>query len=440
VRIGKRPGGLPLGRLALCLLALLAALVDPTPARADLQSDVTRLAASWRARDAEVREYPPHQLERGEAKLLLLPEEATSSKLPGCTTVAVLGAVSTSFVLRFAPPRHRSQRSGGEWPRVAVAGIAEVTRCGDTRGSLSRLVVEMRSPRAVLEVVVARSLAPLSAVDAVLPQRNPGPVAQPIASGPRPMLGPLSVRAKAIEAAARRRGAAFQERRLMTADGDGAGEKDLVLDEGCHRIDVLGPTVATTARPPDIDAMIVDRATLTPLASDRTESADATLELCVGQRAAVQLHFAGAPARNTVTVLHARTPLPTGLPEHWGPQARGHMAEALRAHHLRSLGGSPVYASLGVVGVTALPVRVEPGACYVAAVAALRGDEQGLALAASAGTKDHQNQTGASGTALAFCARASTTALIEIEARGRGLVWLFALWQTGRVPIVGASP
>ncbi len=210
MRIGKGPGVLPPSRLAVCLLVALSAFLNAAPARADLDSDVTRLAAAWRAREAEVRGYPPHLLERGETKLLFLPEEATSSKLPGCTTVAVLGAVSTSFVLRFAPPRRRSQRSGGEWPRVAVAGIAEVTRCGDTRGSLSRLVVEMRSPRAVLEVVVARSLAPLSAVDAVLPQRNPGPVAQPIASGPRPMLGPLSVRAKAIEAAARRRGAVFQ--------------------------------------------------------------------------------------------------------------------------------------------------------------------------------------------------------------------------------------
>lgn len=440
MQLRKGPGASQPGRHSLRLLIALAVCLLPAAARADLQGDVTQLAASWRSHAAEVREFPAHVMERGEARLLLLPEEATSEKPPGCTTVAVLGAVSTSFVLRFAPPRHPSQRSGGEWPRVAVAGLAQITRCGDTRASLARLAVEMRSPRAVLEVVVARSLAPLTAVDNILPERNPGPVAQPMGSGPRPMLGPLSVRARAIEGAARRQGAVSQKRRLLTADGDGAGEQDLVLDEGCHRIDLLGPAASTSRRPPDIDAMVIDRATNAPLASDRTESADATLELCVGQRRAVALHFAGAAPRDTVTLLLARTPLPGGLPDYWGALAQGRMAEALASHQLRSLGGAPVYDSLGVVGVTALPVRVEPGACYVAAVAALRGDDEGLALAASTGADDYQNQSAGTGTAVAFCVKSSRTALLEIEARGQGLVWLAALWQTGRMPIGGASP
>lgn len=433
------------GRLArrrrLVRLAIgLAVCAIPTRARADLDTDVNQLAAGWRADEAEVRQFPPRLYQRGDTRLLLLPEEATSSRPRGCTTVAVLGAISTTFVLRFAAPKDPSQRSRGEWPRVAVAGAAEVTRCGDERGSLSRLVVEMRSPRAVLYVIAARSLVPLPAVDNVLTERDPGPIAAPVFSGPRPMLGPLSERAKAVEAAARRDGAVAQKRRLLTADPDGAGQLDLALEEGCHRIDLLGPTVATSARPPDIDAIIADTTSGAVLASDRTASADATLELCVGEQKHVRLRFAGAPAHDSVTMLHARAPLPGGLPEYWGPLARGRMAEALRAHHLRSLGGPPVYDSLGVVGVTALPVEVEPGACYVAAVAVLRGDSQGLALAASTGAEDHDNQTDGNGTAVAFCVKASRTALLEVEGRGRGLVWLAALWQTGRIPIGGASP
>ncbi len=428
------------GAHLLCLLIAAAICVLPARARADLDADAIQLAAGWRADEAEVRQYPPRLYERGDARLLLLPEEATSSLPRGCTTVAVLGAVSTSFVLRFAPPRDPSQSSGGEWPRIAVAGGAEVTRCGDQRGSLSRLLVEMRSPRAVVYVVVARSVAPLPAIDNVLSERNPGPSAPPPFSGPRPMLGPLSVRAKAIEASALRQGAVSQKRRLLTADGNGAGREDLLLDEGCHRIDLLGPTAATSARPPDIDAMLADPTSGAVLASDRTESADATLELCVGERRAVQLHFAGAPAHNTVTMLHARTPLPGGLPEYWGPLARGRMADTLHEHRLRALGDSPIYTSLGVVGVTALPLEVEPGACYVAAVAVLRGDSQGLALAASTGADDHENQTDANGTVVAFCAKESHFALLEIEGRGTGLVWLAAVWQSGRVPIGGTSP
>lgn len=427
------------GRLLSALVAL-AICTAAGAARAELQNDVEHLASVWRRERVEVREFPPRLLERNESKLLLLPDEATSTRPRGCTTVVALGAVSTSFVLRFAAPLDPSQRSAGEWPRISVAGVAEVTRCGDQRGSLSRLVVEMRSPRAVVQIVVARSLAPLASVDDVLVERNPGPLAAPTASGPRPLLGPLSVRAKTIEALARRRGAEKQERRLLIADGEGAGDVDLVFAPGCHRIDLLGPAAATTPRPPDIDAVLADRATGAVLASDRTESADASLRLCVGERRPVQLHYAGAPPRDTVTMLHALTPLPAGLPARWGALARGRMAEALERHHLRALGDALVYDSLGVVGVTALPVEVEPGACYVAAVAALRGNSQGIALAASAGADNHENQTTGNGTALAFCARTTHTALLEVEARGQGVVWLAALWQTARLPIGSASP
>lgn len=432
----RRPG---CGRHLLCLLIALLVSLPPRAARADLESDVQHLAAVWRADHAEVRTFPPRLLERGATRLLMLPEEATSTRPRGCTTVAVMGAVSTSFVLRFAKPAHASERSGAEWPRISVAGVAEVTRCGDQRGSLSRLVVDMRSPRAVVNLIAARSLAPLPAVDDVLTERNPGPLAAPTFSGPRPLLGPIRVREKAAETAARRHGAVFQERRLLAADDDGSGKQDLVLDEGCHRIDLLGPAT-TTPRPPDIDAMIADAGSGAVLASDRTESADATLELCVGRRRVVKLQYAGAPPHGTVTMLHARSPLPSGLPESWGPLARGRMAEALERHDLRSLGGSPVYESLGVTGVTALPVEVEPGACYVAAVTVLRGRSEALALAASAGADDHENQTASSGTTVAFCAGANRTALIEIEGRGQGLVWLAALWRTGRVPLGGVLP
>jgi hypothetical protein len=36
---------------------------------------------------------------------------------------------------------------------------------------------------------------------------------------------------------------------------------------------------------------------------------------------------------------------------------------------------------------------------------------------------------------LAFCADSESQALLEVEARGVGVVWLLAAWQTGRIPI-----
>ncbi len=113
------------------------------------------------------------------------------------------------------------------------------------------------------------------------------------------------------------------------------------------------------------------------------------------------------------------------------------MAEAIRRHHVRDLAEAPIYSSLGVAGVTLLPVEVEPGACYLVAVAAIRGEPAGIAIAAEAGNQRSEDNPGpgGTGTAIAFCAGQEQHALIDVEARGVGMVWLLGMWQTGRVPI-----
>ena len=102
------------------------------------------------------------------------------------------------------------------------------------------------------------------------------------------------------------------------------------------------------------------------------------------------------------------------------------MAEAIWHSHNRSLGGRPVNESIGVGGLTALPIEVEPGACYLAAVAPIRGDSSGVGLAAAVGRQRAQNHGGpeGAGTTLAFCAEGEERALLEIETRGAGVVWL----------------
>jgi hypothetical protein len=136
-------------------------------------------------------------------------------------------------------------------------------------------------------------------------------------------------------------------------------------------------------------------------------------------------------------ILHARWDLPSGLPDRWEPHVAARMAEAIWQNHNRSLGGTPVHESLGIAGVTAVPIEIEPFACYVVAAAPVRGQPLGLDLAVAAGRQHGQNHgdSEVAGTSLAFCNDASDRALIEVEARGIGLVWLLAVWQTGRVPI-----
>jgi hypothetical protein len=113
------------------------------------------------------------------------------------------------------------------------------------------------------------------------------------------------------------------------------------------------------------------------------------------------------------------------------------MAETLRESHIHQLAGAPVYSSLGVTGVTLLPIEVEPGRCYIAALAALRGTPSGLALGLGSGPNRVQNHSSPDGadTSAAFCATVERTVLLEVEARGVGVTWIAAVWPTGRLPL-----
>jgi hypothetical protein len=106
----------------------------------------------------------------------------------------------------------------------------------------------------------------------------------------------------------------------------------------------------------------------------------------------------------------------------------------LREQGLGLTGAGLVDEALGVQGSTSMPVEVEPGACYVGVVVALRGTAQTLSLAARARGREAQSRAplDAPGTALSFCAGASSRALIEVESRGLSLVWMSALWRTAR--------
>lgn len=403
--------------------------------RADLETDVTRLRRAWE-KHGQVTQLRPDLLERGGVRPITL---AASLLDPsgGCTTVAVLGAPSTNFLLRLPSWPSRDDVLSIT-PEASVAGAAAVTRCGPARLTLAGLAVEMRSPRGVLEVVVSTSGQPPPPLQRVLPERDPGPLAPFVSSGPPPSSAPLALRSRRIEDRARREHALEMTRTSLQSDAAGAGETLLRLVPGCHRLDVLGvPAPPRSVRPVDIDAELspVDRSS--EAVSDMSENADASLLSCVGEAVPMRLRFAGSLPATPVALLHARWDLPASVPVGWGPAARARMTAALGVQHVHTLRSAPVYTSLGVTGVTALPFQVEPGSCYIVGLAALRGTALGLGVTASFATDYAQNHggSGGSGTHVAFCAPVDEPALLEVEARGIGLVWLLAAWHTGKVPI-----
>lgn len=427
---------------AVRLVAALALVLLSSPARGDLNRDVGQLVSVW-APQSRVRRLPPRLYERGPLRPLLLPSSSLVSPPRGCTSVAVLGSVSTTFALQYLPPAARRQtRPVGEAPVGSVAGAAQVVRCGIERPALERLAVEMRSSRGVLEVVVAQSAVAMPSLRAALPHRDPGPNAVVLDPAPVPRLAPIGARTRALVQRTLRQGDDPVGQTVLRAGPAGAGVTVLRVSEGCHRFDMLSMLAASEVpRPIDLDLDVLHLPSGEVAARDHGNAADATVAFCVGRSAKFALRFTGVRPRSPVLMLHAVAPLPEGLPRYWGPSARAHAAEAIRRHHRGSLGGSPVYQSFGVTGVTALPVELEPDACYVAAVGTVQGEPRGLSLSAEVGARTARNHGGQDGrgVSLAFCAESQQRALLTVEAQGNGVAWLLGLWQTARLGRLGTG-
>ncbi len=424
--------------LGLYMLAAVCGLA--APARADLAGDVERVKLSW-AHRAKLEELPPQLLERGTIRRLFLSPASVDPSTEDCTTVAVLGDPSTNFLLRFLP-REKRELVAQDWPEPSVAGAAQLTRCGARKLMLSRLAVEMRSPRGVVQFIVARSSEPAPLLLKALPHRDPGPPGHRRDIGPRASLPTLAERTRAVQRQNALDGGLDPYERKLVSTRSGGGQKLFRLEPGCHRFDVLGEASGDEEQPVDIDAVVTSVAEQEIVGEDRSDNADASVSFCIGKQEIVKIGFRGASPHSSVTLLLASWRLPSGLPEAWGARARASMAAAVGTQQFAALGESPVFATLGVQGGTALPIEVLPGACYLVVAATIRGSAQGIALAARAGAFEGQNQSSRdeTSTSLAFCADGEERALLEVEAHGSGLGWLLGVWQVSRMPLGEPRP
>jgi hypothetical protein len=260
-------------------------------------------------------------------------------------------------------------------------------------------------------------------------------MAPPGGSGPRPSVAPLALRVQAAEQRAARSGALELTNEELVASGMGTGIELVPLAAGCHEFELLaGERTQRDRRSSDLDLEISTADGMRILATDKSESNDARALVCVGEPLPVAIRFAGAPPGARVTLLRARWDLAEGLPARWPAEARAPMSAVLREQGLGLGVARLVDEALGVQGSTAMPVEVEPGACYLAVLVALRGTAQTLSLSAHARGREAQSRApfDAPGTALSFCAGPSSRALIEVESRGLSLVWMSALWRIGR--------
>jgi hypothetical protein len=408
----------------------LGTSLSPGEARADLGRDVERLLLAWRA-FGHVTELSPRLLERGDVLPLVLPAEPLDPKRPGCVTLAVLGTTSISFLLD--PTGAGSNEGEDDWPEGSEAGALEITRCGDKKPALAGLALEMRSPRGVLEFAVLASNEPPPRLVQVLPHRDPGPVAPLGGSGPRPNVAPLALRVRAAEERAARDQAIELSVQDLTASALGAGTTLITLAPGCHRFELLGDEAGR--RPTDVDFEVRNEDGSEMLAADHSESSDARALFCLGRAMPVTLRFAGAGPFAKLALARSRWDLEPNLPARWPAEARARFSGVLRDQRLPLAGAELVDESLGIQGDTLLPLSVEPATCYVALAAQLRGEAVALSMAArtSRGIAQSRLDQEVGGALLSFCTGPEERALLEIEARGLGLVWMSAVWRVARL-------
>ncbi|HLV64833.1 MAG TPA: hypothetical protein VKY73_03440 [Polyangiaceae bacterium] len=419
-------------RLVAVLAALCAVLGAARPCAADLDSDVQQLMRAWE-KHGRVHRLPARLAERTSPLLIFAPPELVVKRTPACLTAAVLGPSSTHFAVRVAGT---SAEGDTEWVFGSVAGMVEVTRCGPERAHLAGMLVEMRSPRAVLETLIVESKKPVPRAAESVPQRDPGPVRPLAGSEPRPPPLPIAERSRIAEARLEREGGTVLGRERLVSSPDGTGSVERALEAGCYRLDLLAEAPQTRRGAYELTVLPDVAGPASVVSVERGDGLDASVTVCAADAAGLAVDFAGAPEQTPVWVLSARWPFPEGLPEAWGNGVRARVASVLRRHGVR-VSGSPVDQALGVQGPTLMPVPVEPGACYVGVLAALEGRPLGLALAATPGGLVSHNHGGldGDGTLVSFCAHSENRALIEADARGSDVIWMFAMWQAGRLPL-----
>jgi hypothetical protein len=417
------------GFAAVLVVGLL--LVCEPRARADLASDAEALASRWAAAGLRTVRLAPVFLEHGRGRPVRLPEAAFDSGHASCTSIAFLTGRSTDFVVKIDPLTSLKHHASGGRAERSIAGAVLISECGAAREAFYRVSIELRVARSALETVIAVGEGPAPAIADAIPERASGPAAPLADPGPRGQLEPLAFRARHAEQRAKDTGAAGVHVQSFTAEPDGTGRELVRLDEGCHRIELMSDLLGK--QPIDLDAEMRETTSERLVARDRSDAPDVRLELCAGSSMGVDLVFAGAPGGVEILLMDVLYPLPRGVPTTWGIRARAALSAALWRRKLPPIEQDPIEQRLGVAGITSIPILVEPGSCYVAAIGTIRGDPRSVTLTVKVDTRTafDSNAGLIDGSAVAFCSAGADEARIEAEVRGSAVAWVLVVWRIG---------
>ncbi len=405
-------------RLAVALFVLSMA----ASARADLMADAELLIQGWSRQTATAARLTTVFLHDGESRDVRYPDDRTPARR--CLSIAAVAERHVRFTLAGA---------GSVEPLASRAGVAVLTDCGGgvltVAPSARRVELEIAQGRGAIEVIVATHAGALPPPEVWLAERAVGPVGADDASPGALPLAPQSARVARARRSAVVDGATTIVPLTLAASETGVGATVLSIGAGCHRIHVIAD-----AREGDLDADARRHDSGLLLQRDRSHAPDARLAFCLGETERVEIRFVGAPAKAKVTLVHASWGVPAGVPATWGPEVQAGLSWALFRRRVPQPSAAPVFQWLGAAGSTVLPIAVEPGACYLAAVAIARGTASAGRLTAVLGHRqvfdDASDAVRSAG--ITFCAGPTDDrALLVVDVRSRDAWWVASLWRVG---------
>ncbi|MSP24884.1 MAG: hypothetical protein EXR75_06895 [Myxococcales bacterium] len=416
--------------------------------RPELSQQLDALVAAYRANGALVSRGRPMFLMHGQTRTLAV-EHAPTGERP-CTSVAVVSLRELAFDLRRASeptprePAFDLRRASEPTPREpesatqlqsSKAGFVVSERCSPTTALAPARVVfalTMTAPKGTLEFITVQHAPGLAKLDVLLPERAIGPLELASDSGVRFVPAPLTARLLRARQSARRDGALLVVDVATRASERGDGAVRLELTAGCHRLVVLADGLQTPGIALDLDAELNLPGARDALRVDRSSVPDARLDFCVGETGPVELRYVGAEGSAPVTILDAYWPLPPGLPPRWPRGERAAMAWAMFRRRAPTVVDAPVIEVLGGHGTTRIPVALEPGVCYLAAVGLERqGSSARLVVRVGARTHHDDATEEPRGAALTFCSDGELAARIDVDAHSATSPWRMALWRLG---------
>lgn len=419
------------GRWCTAGLVGILGFIGCPPAKADLQSDVSRLQQALSG--ARPYRLGPRLLEQGEELPLLIPAELREAPQAQCLHVVALAAENIHFSCEVPDNENAAVED-----LPSRGGLLEVVRCGPERANLAAATLTMFSPRGLVEVLAFASHGSKVQSRDLLPSRAVG-IEQPERQVERQNEAPpIEAWLRQLERNATLQRATRTEQRRVPATDKKLGETWLGFDAGCHELRMLTSVDWQNQQQPSGATLeVIWEDSDEPVVQSELTSRAPTLRICTEEARSARLRFPPLAAAVDAVVFRARYPFAQAIPGHWAIPARQRMALAFTRMQLASASEAALAGAwMGQSTQVRFGFPLVARGCYLAVVASTASNAGDLALSVQVAGRWFSDGSVDGGFAnVAFCPDREQAAQIEVDAQGSTSPWILGLWHVGQVHI-----